>query len=115
MKGLNRLAASVFVLFAVLQCNDPDPILWVVAYALAGCACMVWERGGLSRSRATALAFVALGSAALVAGAGPEALDASAALSDWQMMSVQAEVAREVGGLLVVGSWMMVLAWRRPE
>ena len=34
MKAFNFFLAILFISFAVLQLNDPDPILWVVLYGL---------------------------------------------------------------------------------
>ncbi|MDG1433881.1 MAG: transmembrane 220 family protein [Saprospiraceae bacterium] len=34
MKILNILLTILFVLFAIVQMNDPDPLLWVVIYGL---------------------------------------------------------------------------------
>ena len=33
MKIVNAVLALAFTAFALLQCNDPDPYLWVPAYA----------------------------------------------------------------------------------
>ena len=115
MKAANRFAGGVFVLCALLQLNDPDPVFWVFIYGLAGCACMVWDRGGLSRVQATLLSVIALFLLATIADDGTWQGGAGAALRDWEMMDQRVEPLREMGGLLLFGAWMAVLAWRRPR
>ena len=115
MKAANRFAGGVFVICALLQWNDPDPVFWVLLYGLAGCACMVWDRAGLSRVQATLLSVSALFLVAMMADDGAWSGGADAALRDWEMMDQRVEPVREMGGLLLVGAWMAVLAWRRPR
>lgn len=41
MKILNLFLAAVFIVFAFLQVNDPDPVLWIVIYGLMAVACVL--------------------------------------------------------------------------
>ena len=41
MKVLNLLFAVVFIIFAFLQINDPDPVLWILIYGLMAVACIL--------------------------------------------------------------------------
>ena len=41
MKILNLLLAVVFIIFAFLQINDPDPVLWILIYGLMAVACIL--------------------------------------------------------------------------
>jgi hypothetical protein len=41
MKVLNLLLAVLFVLFAFVQINDPDPVLWILIYGLMAVACIL--------------------------------------------------------------------------
>ena len=41
MKVLNLLLAALFLLFAFVQINDPDPALWILIYGLMGVACIL--------------------------------------------------------------------------
>jgi len=36
MKILNLILAGLFILFAVVQLNDPDPIFWTAVYGVMG-------------------------------------------------------------------------------
>ena len=46
MKIINIILAVVFILFAVVQFNDPDPYFWVVIYgAIAGISVFaIWQK-----------------------------------------------------------------------
>lgn len=41
MKVLNLLLAVLFLLFAFVQINDPDPVLWIFIYGLMAVACIL--------------------------------------------------------------------------
>ena len=38
---VNLVVAAFFALFALVQYNDPDPMLWMIVYALAALACVL--------------------------------------------------------------------------
>lgn len=41
MKVLNLFLAAIFLLFAFVQINDPDPVLWILIYGLMAVACIL--------------------------------------------------------------------------
>lgn len=41
MKALNLILAALFILFAFVQINDPDPVLWILIYGLMAVACIL--------------------------------------------------------------------------
>ena len=41
MKVLNLILAVMFLLFAFVQINDPDPVLWILIYGLMAVACIL--------------------------------------------------------------------------
>lgn len=41
MKVLNLVLAVLFVIFAFLQINDPDPVIWILIYGLMAVACVL--------------------------------------------------------------------------
>lgn len=41
MKVFNLVLAVVFVLFAFVQVNDPDPVLWILIYGVMAVACVL--------------------------------------------------------------------------
>lgn len=40
MKLLNLVLAALFLLFAFVQINDPDPVLWILIYGAMAVACI---------------------------------------------------------------------------
>lgn len=45
MRVFHFLLGGLFVLFALLQLNDPDPLLWVSIYLVAAVLCVQHGRG----------------------------------------------------------------------
>ena len=45
MRYLNLILAIIFVLFAALQYNDPDPYIWIPIYGYAAWLCYLAFRG----------------------------------------------------------------------
>jgi hypothetical protein len=45
MKIFNIIFAVIFVIFAALQYNDPDPYLWIPIYLYAAVLCWLASRG----------------------------------------------------------------------
>jgi hypothetical protein len=41
MKVLNLILAVMFMLFAFVQVNDPDPILWIILYGILAVICIL--------------------------------------------------------------------------
>ena len=41
MKVLNLVLAAMFVLFAFVQINDPDPVLWILIYGAMAVLCVL--------------------------------------------------------------------------
>src|SRR5262245_5245640 len=49
MKILNLILAILFLLFAIVQYNDPDPLFWIVIYLYAATFCFLFFRGRFYR------------------------------------------------------------------
>jgi hypothetical protein len=105
----NWLMAALFGLAAALQYNDPDPLQWIAIYAAAAIACVLW---GLRRTTWPLAAAVTL-SAAVWAGLLVPQVLGHIQLSDlFLRMSEKGgrvEIGREIGGLVLVAAWMIVL------
>lgn len=41
MKAANLILAALFIVFAFLQVNDPDPVIWILIYGVVACACIL--------------------------------------------------------------------------
>jgi hypothetical protein len=105
----NVVAVVVFLFFAALQVNDPDPWLWIPIYLAPALASALALAGRLPRWLPYAIGGAAvLGSIPLFfAGRGA---DLHAVLTDMAMHAAGVEEAREGLGLLIVAGWMAVLA-----
>ncbi len=106
-KPIALVFGLLFIVFAALQYNDPDPEVWIPIYGLAAVSCfMTWA--GLARWW-----FLA----------GMAVLFAVAAVYQWPprfegflfnelgMRSLNIELAREAGGLAICSLVMIVLAF----
>jgi len=114
MRILSGVMSALFLYAAVVQWNDPDPILWTVGYLVA---C------GLS---AAAAAGRTLWIPSLVAASlflvwfltlAPSLIGAdAAAFQSLEMKAASHEEPREAIGLLLCAAWTAYLAWRgRPR
>ena len=41
MKVFNLVLAALFIIFAFVQLNDPDPVLWILLYGIIAVACVL--------------------------------------------------------------------------
>lgn len=107
----NGAMALLFVGFAALQWNDPDPVPWIAIYGAAAAACVVARR-----ARRGWIAAALVGLAALVWSATlvPTVIATPPAwrdiVGDMQMKAAGVEEARELMGLGIVAAWMAAVA-----
>ncbi|PCH85391.1 MAG: hypothetical protein COB26_11815 [Piscirickettsiaceae bacterium] len=108
--------ALMFVLSAVLQLNDPDPVSWMVVYlACAVCCLLVFTTVNIFY----ACLLIALVSLWWAIGlfyelfSNPAFIDWGEVLTASSMKSTQTELTREMGGLLICSIWMVFLVLRR--
>ena len=107
---INIVVAVLFLVSALLQINDPDPLGWIVLYVAAGIACLAARR-----ERGARVLPALVGAAALVWSMtlAPSALADLRPLELVRPMDEKTpaiELGREFLGLLIVASWMLVLA-----
>jgi hypothetical protein len=114
-RAVNALFALLFLASALLQYNDPDPLRWAALYGAAALACV------LRRSTAGTIVAVATGGIALVwaASLAPRVLPVLRPGDLFGSMKAATpiiEESREMLGLLIVATWMVVLlAVRRSQ
>lgn len=109
-KVVDSLAVLVWVLFAGLQLNDPDPLPWTMLYLGAAGLTVARAQGWLHPLVALLSAiFVGLWASAL--GRQLHQLPLHRLLGEG-MMDPEVEVAREAGGLLLVSLWCLALGAR---
>jgi transmembrane protein TMEM220 len=103
--------ACLFLLAVVVQYNDPDPLRWMAVY---GAACLISARvawaGSVPRAFSLAVGAVALAWAVSIAAGGPLRSDYASMFAAWEMRSTSVEEAREASGLLIVATWMIIVA-----
>ena len=106
-KALPLTFAGLFVLFAALQYNDPDPQVWVPIYGFAAMACiMAYAQIG----KAWFFGLMALIYAVAAAYQWPPAFEGFL-LNEIGMKTVNIELARESGGLLICALAMGLMGW----
>ncbi len=106
-KTLSITFALLFVLFAAVQYNDPDPQVWVPIYGFAAMACI------MAFARVGQVWFFGL--MALIYGVAavyqwPPAFEGFL-LNEVGMKTVNIELARESGGLAVCAIAMGLMGW----
>ncbi len=112
LKGMNIVMMSLFLLSAAVQYNDPDPFQWIVLYGLAALACLLFLIKQLQWWLAVGVAALALAWAGFIVPALAEATDEisiEAIFGDAGMKTIGVELARELGGLMIVLCWMAIL------
>ena len=109
------LMAAVFLLCVAVQYNDPDPIWWMAIYGLAAAACILYLARRLPPALSAGIGIVALIWAARLAPAVIGQVSPSEIFASIEMKSAAVEVAREMGGLLIVACWMAVLTAARRK
>ena len=114
MTRLNAILAVVFVLSAVVQFNDPDPIIWLSIYGMAMAGCVAWHLGRLPLMGARIAGVGGLVGAVLLGVTGSSGADLSGIAMGWSMNSLASEEVREAGGLFIVGAWLLLLS-RQPR
>ena len=113
MKVTNSIMAFLFMLSVAVQFNDPDPLVWVLVYAAAAIACVLYA---FQRLNWLVPAVIALVSSLWAVYLFPEMIGNinDSSLSDifnfFNMKTLGTELIREIGGLLIIVVWMIVLA-----
>jgi hypothetical protein len=112
MRWVAGLLCALFVVAAAVQWNDPDPLLWIVAYLFAA---------GVSGAAASGRSNRAVNLAGAVvfgiwfATLAPSLVGAeSAAFESFAMQEARHEEPREAAGLALAAAWFGFLAWRGP-
>lgn len=107
-RALNGVMAALFVLSALVQFNDPDPVPWIAVYSAAALLSALVAFG----RRVYLPGSIALGIVALVwaitLALQAEGVPTLEELFEFQTMKTSVvEVARETLGLVIVGGWML--------
>jgi hypothetical protein len=108
-KILNYFMLVVYLYMVVVQYNDPDTLLWVSIYGIAAIICFLASRDRLHWGISAIMAGVALVWALTLAPDVIGKVSFSELFGNLYMKTLAIEQAREMGGLLIVAGWMIVL------
>ena len=115
-RAANIVMMLVFVLSALVQINDPDPVAWIAIYGAAAVMCGLELTGRLRAIYPMLLGLTAFAWAATIAPRVLGKVPFSAMFAEFEMHDLGVEESREMYGLLIVAVWMGVLAvaaWKR--
>ncbi len=108
---LNAIMFILFLLCVVVQYNDPDAPIWMMMYGLAALCCLLFLWNRLHWGISALLAGVALVWAIFLAPHVIGRVSIYDLFSSIQMKDLSVEQAREMGGLLIITVWMVVLSF----
>lgn len=105
---INLVFAGLFILFAILQYNDPDPWLWIPIYGYAAWVCYRYGMGKKPRAAALAgilfclvyAAYLFMASDGVISWAREH--DAENLVQTMKATKPWIENTREFGGLLII-------------
>jgi hypothetical protein len=103
---------AVFLLSALVQINDPDPLPWIAVYGAAAALCGVALLGRGGRLAPVALLLVSLAAAAPLAPRVVGRARVADVVGSMEATNPLVEETREMLGLLIIATWMASLAWR---
>ena len=108
---INYIMLIAFLVSVIVQYNDPDPLLWMVVYGIATVICILAAFDRLNWGMSAVMALATLGGAMFLA---PRVIGKVAFMEifeSMQMKTIVVEYAREMGGLLIIAVWMVVLTF----
>ena len=109
MRVSTALMGCLFLLAVAVQYNDPDPLTWMAIYGAAAVACFLVVGGRLPRWLPALVGLVALLWAMTLAPGVVGRVAPGDLFGEVGMASPVIEEAREMIGLLIVATWMLLL------
>jgi hypothetical protein len=106
---LDWIFGALFLLGAIVQYNDPDPLRWMLIYLAAATSCVLAALGRVHWSFPAAVALGALLWAVTLAPQVLGSVEASELIGAWEMKDARIEVGREMYGLLIIAAWMSLI------
>lgn len=110
LQALNVLMLVLFGTAAVVQYNDPDPVLWIVVYGAGALCCLLYAANRLPVLLSSTVALICLLGTVyrlIEIFFGPIAFFDE---TGREMMGL-VEETREMFGFLLTGAWVGVLSW----
>lgn len=112
MKTLNLVFLAAFLLSALVQFNDPDPLRWIVIYSAMVLICSLHHFGQLRWYIAAAPALISVVWIASLLPALNRGVPWLEVVGSLTMQNDTVEEVREIGGLLLILLWAGVLLKR---
>ncbi len=109
LKILNSLFLIAFVSSALVQVNDPDPLYWIVVYSMAALICLLHSFKRLPVLAPVLLILLTTVWILLLLPSLFNGFPWSDIFASLTMRSDAVEEAREIGGLILVLFWSLVL------
>ena len=110
LKILNLIFLLAFLLAALLQYNDPDPIRWVAIYIAAATLCKLQHFKQITPIFPVLLVIICLAWIGMLVPSLTQGVAWTDILDSLAMKTKAVEEAREIGGLVLVASWSAVIA-----
>lgn len=102
--------ALLFLFAAAVQYNDPDMIQWMLLYTFAALSSLLWLTKYFKKIIPFVVLVIALfWMAFLLPDVIGQGTFGSKMFESFKMNQIGVELAREVGGLLIIAFWMVVL------
>lgn len=101
--------AAAFLFSVAVQYNDPDPLRWMAIYGAAAMVCVLAVAGRERWLVSAVIGLVALGWALTLMPDVIGKVRFGELFEAFEMKDERVEVAREMGGLLIVAFWMAVV------
>lgn len=108
-KLYNSFMIGIFLLSALVQYNDPDPLLWIIIYGIAALVSYLAFSPRLDKRLPLYLAILAFGWAAFHLPDVWGKVTIGEIFQSIEMKTIAVEKAREMGGLAIIASWMLYL------
>lgn len=108
--AINAVMLVAFLFSVVVQYNDPDPIRWMVIYGVAAVACVFEMRRKTHWMVPGVIALIAFIWAGKIHHNLPRGIGFRSLFASFEMPDTGVEQAREMGGLLIVGLWMVAIS-----
>jgi hypothetical protein len=113
VRAIEFFFALLFLLGALVQYNDPDPLRWMAIYLAASVSCFLAGFNNIGWQFPAAVAAIGLVWALIWARQAFPNVRVGEMFESWEMKNVRVEEGREMYGLLIIFVAMTVLAIAR--
>ncbi len=107
---LNAVMTALFAFGAVVQLNDPDPILWTALYLAAAASSLASALAARAFIIAAPTGIAALVWASTLGASMRELAPIPSLFEQFEMKDVAIEETRELLGLGIIALWMLVVS-----